>query len=267
MPRIELNGVSLWAETHGRSGSPVVMVHGSWVDHRTWDLVAPRFAETRVVISYDRRGHSQSERPASQSTVHDDVADLAALIEHWDFAPAHLVGNSFGGSICLRLAAQRPELIRSLVVHEPPLFDIAAQDPAMAWIPQAFRDHVGPVVECLNAGDMVGGARRFVGDAGPAGWDEMPPDVRETFITNAPTFLEESCDPDWLDLDLEPLKAFARPALITHGDMSIPIFAPIAQRIADGIPAASRHTFNRAGHAPHQTHPDDFVRVVSSFIG
>jgi pimeloyl-ACP methyl ester carboxylesterase len=56
--------------------------------------------------------------------VRDDVADLAALLEELPHAPAHVVGNSFGASIVLRLAAARPDLFRSLIVHEPPLLGL-----------------------------------------------------------------------------------------------------------------------------------------------
>ncbi len=244
------------------------MVHGSWGDHHNWDLVAPRLAETHTVLTYDRRGHSQSQRLTSQGSVHDDVADLAALIEQAGIAPAHVVGNSFGASICLRLAAERPELIRSLMIHEPPLVGLIAEDPAMATTLQAFGERMGGVVELLKAGDMAGGARRFVEDVafGPGAWDQLPPEVRETFVTNAPTFLDETGDPEGLSLDLATLKSFDRPTLVTQGDASPPMFSPIAQRVADAISTASRHTFTGAGHVPHMTHPDDYVKVVADFI-
>lgn len=264
--RTRVNGISLWCETRGTSGTPVVMVHGSWVDHHSWDLVAPRFAESHTVLTYDRRGHSQSERPASQGSVHEDVADLAALIEHADMAPVHLVGNSFGGSICLRLATERPDLIRTLVVHEPPLSEVVADDPATVWVTQAFRALISDVVQCLNDGDMEGGARRFVDSAGSDSWDGLSPEVRETFIANAPTFLDESRDPEVLTLDLGRLERVGHPTLVTTGEATAPFFGPIADRIADAIPTASRHTFIGAGHAPHDSHPDDFVTVMSSFI-
>lgn len=269
MSSTQVNGISLWSETEGTSGSPVVMVHGSWGDHHNWDLVAPRLAKTHTVLTYDRRGHSQSERLTSQGSVHEDVADLAALIEQADIGPAHVVGNSFGACICLRLAAERPELIRSLVIHEPPLVGVIAEDPAMASILQAFGERIGGVVECLNAGDMAGGARRFVEDVafGPGAWDQLLPEARETFVANAPTFLDESRDPEALTLDLATLKSFDRPTLVTQGDTSPPMFSPIAQAVADAISTSARHTFTGgAGHVPHMTHPDDYVKSVSSFI-
>ncbi len=102
-----INGIRFYSEWHGE-GAPVVLVHGSWGDHHNWDLVAPRIAETHTVVTYDRRGHSQSEGSTAQGSVHEDVADLAALIETTGIAPAHVIGNSAGAIISLHLAADRP---------------------------------------------------------------------------------------------------------------------------------------------------------------
>jgi len=241
MATTQVNGVSIWSEKQGTSGTPVVLVHGSWGDHHNWDLVAPRLAEAHAVVTYGRRGHSQSQRLASQGSVHDDAADLAALIEQTGIAPAHVVGNSFGAIISLRLAAERPDLIRSLIIHEPPLVGLLSGDPTMATILQAVNERISGVVELLAAGDMARGARRFVEDLafGPDAWDQLPPQAQETFIANAPTWLDESRDPDALTIDLATLENFERPTLVTQGDASPPMFKPIAQRVADAMPAAS----------------------------
>src|SRR5688500_210228 len=110
MPKTAINGLDLYWELTGQSGEPIVLVHGSWGDHQGWQPVVPALSQSFRVLTYDRRGHSQSARPAGQSSVHDDVADLAALIEQLGLGPAHIVGNSFGGVIVLHLAAARPDL-------------------------------------------------------------------------------------------------------------------------------------------------------------
>jgi pimeloyl-ACP methyl ester carboxylesterase len=168
----------------------------------------------------------------------------------------------------LRLAVERPELMRSLVVHEPPLVGVIANDPEMASILDAFHERADGVLEQLRSGDMVGGARRFVEELafGPGAWDQLPATAQETFVANAPTWLDEMGDPHFLTLDLTTLPAFDRPTLVSKGDASPPMFSPIADRVADSISTASRHTFVGAGHVPHMTHPDDYVRTVSAFI-
>src|ERR1700730_11341677 len=125
MSTARVNGVELYYERSG-SGEPLVLVHGSWSDHHNWDPVVSALAESFLVLAYDRRGHSASERPSGQGSVLEDADDLAALIDELDLATAHVAGNSFGAIIALRAASRRPDVFRSLIVHEPPLFGLLA---------------------------------------------------------------------------------------------------------------------------------------------
>ncbi len=58
-----VNGVRLFYEVSGAGEVPLVLVHGSWGSHHNWDRVVPGLAESFRVLTYDRRGHSESERP------------------------------------------------------------------------------------------------------------------------------------------------------------------------------------------------------------
>ena len=155
-----VNGVRLHYELLG-VGDAVVFVHGSLLDHHDWDGVAAQIAQSFQVLSYDRRGHSQS---SGTGTFDDDVADLAALIEHLRLAPVHLVGNSLGGCIALRLALGRPELLRSVSVHEPPLLALLAADPETRPMVEQVQRRVQAVLDEFHAGQTELGARRFVDD-------------------------------------------------------------------------------------------------------
>lgn len=86
MPVKHANGVGLFYEVRG-SGEPLVLVHPSWGDHHNWDPVMAPLSESFEVVVYDRRGHSQSERPAGQGSVHEDADDLAELIEPLELGP------------------------------------------------------------------------------------------------------------------------------------------------------------------------------------
>src|ERR671915_741574 len=102
-----VNGVRVAYELTGSAEVPLVLVHGSWGSHHNWDPVVPALAAQFRVVTYERRGHSDSERPPGQGSFREDVADLAALIEHLGLAPAWVVGNSSGAIITLQLAAAR----------------------------------------------------------------------------------------------------------------------------------------------------------------
>ena len=266
--RVQVSDTTLYAEMTG-TGDPVVFVHGSWGDHHNWDSVVPEIARSHRTVTYDRRGHSQSEGRDDQGCVEEDARDLAELIEALDLAPVHLVGSSFGAVISLHLAADRPELIRALVVHEPPLIGLLAGDPEAATIVDVFTRRARGVMERLEAGDLAGGAQRFVEDIafGPGAWAQLPPAARDTFIANAPTWLDEMRQPDALDFDLARLDGLDRPTLLSQGDQSPPMFGLITDRVAKAIPAATRHTFVGAGHVPHLSHPADYGEALLSFVG
>jgi pimeloyl-ACP methyl ester carboxylesterase len=264
MPVSVINGIRIHSEWRGE-GAPVVLVHGSWGDHHSWDPVVPGLARTFRTLTYDRRGHSLSERLASQGSIDEDVADLALLITSERLAPAHVVGNSFGASIALKLAAARPELFASLTIHEPPLIGLLGNDPALP----AVRQRIEAVMVTLQSGRSELGARQFVETValGPGMWEKLPPEMRQTFVFNAPTWLDEMNEPGAFLLDVGRLAAFDRPALVSRGEQSPPFFGAILERIGQALPRARRHTFKGAGHAPHLTHPDDFVTIVGGFIG
>src|SRR5438093_11906065 len=107
MPIENINGVSIFLQEFG-SGSPLVLVHGSWVDRMEWPFVVPLLAPRFRVTVYDRRGHSQSERLPTQGSIREDAADLAALIERAG-APGHVLGIARVASIWVRLAAERAQ--------------------------------------------------------------------------------------------------------------------------------------------------------------
>jgi pimeloyl-ACP methyl ester carboxylesterase len=268
MPTTRINGVKIFWELTAGTGSPLALVHGSWGDHNNWTPVVPALSASFRVLTYDRRGHSQSQRPAGQGSVLEDAADLAALIEHLELRPAHIVGNSFGGSIVLRLAAERPELFRTLTVHEPPLFRLLEGDATAAAELAAVQARMAAVAHILDSGRNEDGARAFVETIafGPGAWSQLPQPLRATFVQNAPTWLDEVRDPDALGVDLAPLRAFAAPALLTSGDQSPPFFARVVERLEAVFPNVARRTFAGAGHVPHLSHPAEYVAAITEHL-
>lgn len=263
MATTTVNGVRLSYTLTGDSGPPLVLVHGSWADQSDWEMLVPPLAERFRVLTYDRRGHSQSECPPGQGSVEEDAADLAALIEHLNLAPAHIVGLSLGGSIVLRLAARRPDLIRSLSVQEPPLLDLLTNDPGQEPEMQEVLDQVSAVAARLDAGDAEGGARQFIeAILGPGAWDYLPPEQQQILISNAPTFLDEMRDPEVFTVDLAALATCSHPALLTYGDQSPTWFLPIVAKLATVLPRAETQVFAGAGHLPMVTHPAEYAAAV-----
>ena len=261
---LEVNGVRLYYELHG-SGEPLALVHGSWGDATGWEFVMPSLAESFHVLSFDRRGHSRSERPDTAGSVDQDGDDLAALLETLDLAPAHVMTNSYGGNIALRLAARRPDLFRSLSCHEPPLWNLIAGDPETQAMLEQGAKSLEAVGRRIAEGDHEGAARQFVEEVafGPGTWDnELPPEVRAIFTENAPTFLDELQDPEQLRIDEELLTRLELPVRLTEGSESPPAFRRVIERLMQLIPGATRETIDGAAHLPHLTTPDVYAAVT-----
>jgi pimeloyl-ACP methyl ester carboxylesterase len=255
MDFMRLNGVELHVEPPAGAGDLLVLVHGGWTDHNTWAALVAPLARSFRVVSYDRRGHSLSERGPGPAPRRQDEDDLAALVEELDSGPAHLVGTSYGASISLALAGRRPELVRSVVAHEPPLL---GEVPA----PEVERQFAS-VQDQIAAGDSADATRRFFEEVilGPGGWELVPEHVRRAAIGNAQTFLDLREDPDWGALDVAAVSRFPGPLLITHGDAGPHWLRQVALSMADRIGCESRLIVG-AGHTPHHTHPEELAAIV-----
>ncbi len=261
------NGVRLRYELTATGEIPLVLVHGGWGCHHQWDLVVPGLAESFRVLTYDRRGHSESEHPPGQARVRDNVGDLAALIERLGLAPVYVAGNSLGALIALLLAGERPDLLRGVIVHEPALFSLLANDPAVAPILDEVGEQLGSVAERIASGDHVGAAEEFT-DAffAPGEWARLGREYQQTAIENAPTVRKEIQDLEALQIDAGSIEAVSRPVLLTTGEKSPPMFAPVIEKLAEALPRVENLTFPDAGHIPHLTHPAAYVEATTAFI-
>lgn len=267
----KVNGVQLHYERSG-AGEPLVLVHGSWVDCRVWDDVAPLLRRSFEVVVYDRRGHSLSTCPPGQGSVHDDVDDLAALIDLLGAGPAHVAGASFGGSIALRLAAGRPDALLSAAAHEPPLFDLLdrrALEPSELTELTELRAQLASVAARLEAGDLEGGARLYFDRVAesPGGWPGLDPARRRALVDNAFTYLDQYRDPDALRIELGDLATFDGPALVTRGDRRPPFFRRIAEMVSAVMPGARSEVIPGTVHDPQLTHPGAYTRAIEEFAG
>jgi pimeloyl-ACP methyl ester carboxylesterase len=262
-----VNGVRLAYEISGTGEIPLVMVHGGFESHRTWDRVVPHLADSFRVLTYDRRGYGASEGPSGQGGVRANVTDLAALIEHLDLAPAWVAGQSAGGDIALWSAAERPELLRGIIAHEPGVPSLLADDPATAPMLEGLTQLVAAVTERIESGDPAGAAEQFVEEAlGEGTWARFPPWFRQDVIDNAPNARDELNDPDLLAFDLKWIRGFTRPALLTLGDQTAPVNPPIINKLADALPAAEVREFTGAGHAIQAEQPEDFAEAINAFV-
>src|SRR5690606_24379291 len=133
---VNVNGVRLAYRLEG-AGIPVIFVHGEGYSHELWTRQLDAFAEHYMTITYDRRGHGQSEDPVTGYSETAHAEDLNALMQHFGIRQAHLVANSRGGSIVIRFLALYPEKVRSLTFADAtiPLVEITEESAFRAVLP------------------------------------------------------------------------------------------------------------------------------------
>ena len=266
MPKDVINHVKLFWELTGQSGPTIVLIHGSWVDHNNWGELVPYLEDSFLVLSYDRRGHSQSERPTKQGRMEDDIIDLVELLAYLDLAPAHLLGNSYGAMIALRTAVEYPDLCLSVSAHEPPFLHLnkaAMSNDFVSKMEQLQRE----VVEKLMAGEMETSISRFVNAVvHPNAWDEMPEDFQQFLVSQVPTFIDDVNDPNPWTVDLEKLAKFPKPILLTQGENSANFYEVILNEIQGAVPQAKRMVIHGADHGPQNSHPQEYAEILKSFI-
>lgn len=122
------------------------------------------------------------------------IADVAGFIEAMGNGPVDLMGHSRGGHIAFRVAQQRPELLRCLVLAEP-VGDLDASllppdvPPSVRTVGAGYK----VTAERVAAGDIDGALRLFAENYdGPGGWERVPPTVRQTWRDNARTLIGQA---------------------------------------------------------------------------
>jgi len=115
MPKLRVNDIEMHYEMFGQ-GQPLILVHGLGSSGRDWEKQLPAFSKYYQVVTFDLRGHGQSQKPSGPYSIPLFAKDTAELIKALGISPIHVVGISLGGMVAFQLAVDYPELVRSLVV-------------------------------------------------------------------------------------------------------------------------------------------------------
>lgn len=281
MTHAKIRGTSIFTVERGE-GEPLVLVHGSASDHRTWCGQLEAFASSYRTIAYSRRHHWPNDPipDGADYSMAEHVDDLAALLGELDAAPAHLVGHSYGAFVALLFAVQRPEAVRALVLAEPPVLTLFVSDPprpleiarlalrrprTAAAILRFGALGASPAAAAARRGDMVA-AMRLLGRAilGRRFYRRLPRARLEQVRDNAiAAELLGSGLPPVRDEDVRRLSG---PVLLLNGAESPPLFHRVADRLEDLLPRAERRRIRGASHILHEDNPASFNGEVLAFL-
>jgi non-heme chloroperoxidase len=271
--KIFVNGAELTYIEMG-SGDPLIFIHGSVGDYRTFEPQFEAFAQRYRIISYSRRFHPPNVwtdldpvySPASHAN------DLAAFIEALGLVRPHIVASSYGGYCAIILAAKSPGLFRTLVLGEPPILPLLKNSEAGRLALKSFEENaMKPSQEAYLRDDMEDGLRRFMdGILGRKGaFDQIPLLQRADLLKFAPEMkLEMLADPrHYLPTPTgKELAQISVPVLLVGGDRSPNMFRIIIDELARWLPNYERVTIPNAGHSMHAGNPDVYNKEVQRFL-
>jgi pimeloyl-ACP methyl ester carboxylesterase len=275
--KVEVNGIQLHYVDQGK-GVPVVFVHGGLEDYRAWQPQMEAFSQQHRTVAYSRRYNYPN--PSLDFGTHYsaivDADDLAALITKLKLAPAHIVAVSHGACVALFLALRHPELVRSLVLSEPPL---------LRWLPAIeggkplFTDIMSkvwePAVRGFREGDEAGvkAAVDGFGEIGYSGSEEkmtfatLPPEVRSQLLENAREWRALTMSKDaFPDFPVAAAKRISAPTLLLSGQRSLALHGLIDSQLEALLPHVERIILPDATHEMWNERPEECRNAALAFF-
>jgi len=211
------------------------------------------------------------------------VEDLEQLLECRAAAPAHIAGDSWGAFVSLRLAIRRPELVRSLVLAEPPVIPLLGLDTpprplqlirllishpltAVAFLRFAAQGLV-PAVALFRAGDLDAGMRRFARavlgrDVFGRLSEERLAQVNQNIKPLAASLLGAGFPP----IRASEIAQMTVPTLVVFGDRTPTLFKHLSRRLIGLLPNAEAFVVEAASHSAHEQNPDAYNARVRAFF-
>lgn len=252
----------------GGSGAPVVLLHGLFVDHSSWDDVIEQLGDDFRLVAPDLPGFGDSEKPAPSRFPYgvdafaETIADLYAGLE---LGRAALVGHALGGAVALTLAARHPELVNRLVLVDSLCYPTR---------PDITRRIVRtPVVGGFVFKQLWGRTafRTFFRDAMLSPRAAVPSHRIDRYyeIFNEPMARNSALATLRGTIDTRSIVAqtsrIQTPTLVIWGRADRLYPAGFGQRLAREIRGAGFELVD-AGHCPHEERPREIAAIIRRFL-
>jgi lipase len=218
-----------------------------------------------TLVAPDLLGHGGLPLWDGAGDYHGDCTrEVIALME----GPMDVIGHSSGGTVALRLALERPDLVRSLVLIEPVLFAAAraAGDAAFALHERDF----APFEAAMVAGDRAAATAFFHGYWSPGPFTALPQGL-QAYMTARINLIPAQQDVMMQDaaglLAYMRLESLGIPVLLVEGATSPPVIAAIQGELQRRLPQVSRVVIAGAGHMAPVTHRAKVSAAIAGFYG
>lgn len=250
-------------------GAPFVLLHGVTTWWQTFLPVLPGFAIRYHTYALDLRGHGRSSWVSGAYTVRHEAEDVIAFLRQTVKEPALLLGWSLGAMVALVVAAEAPDLVRAVVLEDPPLGEILGTEisPQSAATYERF--------SALRAVMTMAGSpaeqRAVLADLMPPNTDaaELQRRLKQLGL----------CDPEGLTFIIERRKftpyqleellpRITCPVLLLQGNPKLggALYDADATLAASLLVDCTHVYLPEVGHAIHGSQPVTYLRIVNDFL-
>ena len=265
METARINGVELEYEIKG-TGEPVLLIGTGPIADSFLPLLSDKVLVERYRLIRYRQRRRAAGNGAPPVAFAEHAADAAALLDHLGIARAHIAGHSSGATIALQLAVDRPDVVRTLALLEPPLLGAPSAG--------AFLEKVGPAVTAYGSGDGAGAVARFLSMVCSLDWDTCQK-VIEKHVPGGVALALKSAD-NLFESYLPALSAWefgareaasiAQPVLSVLGRQSEQLFVDSDALLHSWFPQMQDCRIEGVAHLLHVQRPEPVGRAVGDFF-
>ena len=210
------------------------------------------------------------------------VDDLAALLRVIGAAPAHLVGHSWGALICLLAAIRHPEMVRSLVLQEPPVLSlvVSTPPPLRELLPLFVRrprtalailefgaGTIAPAQRAFRRGDDDRALQAFAhGVLGKETYERLPAERKQQARENLGTLRAQLLGAGFPPLDEEDVRGVGVPTLLMTGQRSPAVLLRLTEHLQRLLPHAERVDGAGASHGMQEENPGAVKEAILGFM-
>lgn len=245
-------------------GKPILMLHCTMGNAGAWRGLIAHLGSDHHFTAFDMPGHGKSAQWKEQGDYHTIGTEIAKTFLD---QPMDLIGHSYGGTIALRLALELPQMVRSLVLIEPVLINLAFVDnPDLKAI--YAQDHQG-FEEAWQRGDLETAAREFSRMWGDGRrWADVPARAQQTMIDKIGMIKagEHNVIGDRYGFS-QPgrLSGIDVPVLLLEGGASHSSAAAVNTALQQRLPQTQRAVIDGAGHMVPITHAAETAKAIGGF--
>jgi pimeloyl-ACP methyl ester carboxylesterase len=254
--------------TPTRQPATVVLLHSSASSARQWQALVQQLQPHMRCLPIELHGHgAQGSWPGHRPLSLADEAALVAAELGREAGSVHVVGHSYGAAVALKLAAQYPGRVRSVVAYEPVLFRLLVEDPHSRREAEEALALGEGVRSRLADGRAHAAAEHFMSYwAGADAWQSLPQPRREAAALRMPCVSWHFDALYGEPMGLKQLAQLRLPMLFATGSRTTAVARRIGELLRMSLPAARHEVLPGLGHMGPITHAALFNPLVVQFL-